>query len=154
MSDAGDRLARSRLAIIEQVQRRERRPDKDERRRERARRDGPEANEGGAEAGERDGAHWFSGIKHMASAWWRQHPARMGVDLVTPMLSSYASRKPVQFIGIAVGIGVVIAVARPWRLITAGGLIAALLKSSQLSSVLMSAMSAADFRKDPAPYDE
>ena len=149
MSVAGDRLARSRLALIEQVQRRERRHDKGERSRQ-AR---PQTEEDRDDSDARDGAHWFSGIKHMASAWWRQHPARMGVDLVTPMLSDYARRKPVQFIGIAVGIGVVVAVARPWRLITAGGLIAALMKSSQLSGMLMSAMSAADFRKDPPPYE-
>jgi hypothetical protein len=149
MSNAGDRLARSRLAIIEQVQRRERRHDKGERARPAA----PEAGEGSDDGGGSFGGQWFSGIKHMASAWWRQHPARMGVDLVTPLLSDYARRKPVQFIGIAVGIGVVVAVARPWRLITAGGLLAALLKSSQLSGALMAAMSAADFRKDPPPYE-
>jgi hypothetical protein len=143
MSEAGDRLARSRLAIIEQVQRRERRHERSE----------PQAAQDGNAGESPDAAHWFSGMKHMASAWWRQHPARMGVDLLTPMLSAYASRKPVQFIGIAVGLGVVVAVTRPWRLITAGGLLAALLKSSQLSGLVVSAMSAADLRRDAPPYE-
>jgi hypothetical protein len=42
-------------------------------------------------------------------------------------------------------------IARPWRLISVTGLLVAVLKSSQLSSVLMSAMSAADFKKDHEP---
>jgi hypothetical protein len=41
-----------------------------------------------------------------------------------------------------------VVVVRPWRLITVGGLLAALLKSSQVSSLVMSALSAADFQKD------
>jgi hypothetical protein len=42
----------------------------------------------------------------------------------------------------------VILLARPWKLISATGLVVALLKSSQLSALVMSAMSAADLQKD------
>ncbi len=150
MSGAGDRLARSRLAIIEQVQRR-RGPER-ESTRERARARGePEW----AYEDEREGMRgWFGGLKRALGTWWRHHPAHMGVELATPMLSSYARRKPVQFLGIAAAIGVVVVVARPWRLITVGGLLAALLKSSQVSALLMSALSAADFQKDHRrPYE-
>ena len=67
------------------------------------------------------------------------------------MLETYARRKPLQFLGIAAAAGAVIVVARPWRLISATGLVMALLKSSQLSGLVMSAMSAADFEKDHRP---
>lgn len=142
MSAAGDRLARTRLAIIEQVQRRERRSGGRE---ERAR----EPN-GSYEV---PGEGWLGHIKRSLGIWWRHHPAHMGVELATPMLSAYARRKPMQFLGISALLGAVFVVARPWRLISATGILVALLKSTQLSGLLMSAMSAADFQKDDRPYE-
>jgi hypothetical protein len=156
MTDASDRLARSRLAIIEQVQRKDRRAGGNREReharaqqRERGEPEGPHDDE------DDEGiAGWFGGLKHALGTWWRHHPAHMGVELVTPLLATYARRKPFQFLGIAVAAGAVIAVARPWRLITVGGLLAAVLKSSQLSGLLMSALAAADFQKDHRrPYE-
>jgi hypothetical protein len=47
--------------------------------------------------------------------------------------------------------GAVLMLARPWRLISVTTLVVAVLKSSQLSSLLMSALSAADFGRDMAP---
>lgn len=147
MSEAGDRLARTRLAIIEQVHRRDRRGS--EREHARAHRD----------AGEPEGAYedtgegWFGHVRRALGTWWRHHPAHMGIELATPMLSAYARRKPMQFLGISALVGAVVVVARPWRLISATGIVVALLKSSQLSGLLMSAMSAADFRKDDRPYE-
>lgn len=80
----------------------------------------------------------------MATSWWRHHPAHTALELATPVLSSYAARKPFQYLGIAALAGAVIAVARPWRLVSMTGLLVAVLKSSQLSSVVMSAMAGAD----------
>lgn len=150
MSDAGDRLARSRLAIIEQAQRRPGGRDS-ERQREhaRARREAGEPERGH----EGRGAGWFGHVKHALGTWWRHHPAHMGVELATPLLSEYASKKPLRFLGIAAAVGAAVVVARPWRLVSATGIAVALLKSSQLSALLMSALSAADFQKDDRPYD-
>ena len=39
-------------------------------------------------------------------------------------------------------------VARPWRLISVTGLIVAIVKSSQLSGLVMSAMAGSEFGKD------
>jgi hypothetical protein len=153
MSDAGDRLARTRLAIIDQVQRRERRSagrgKEGERGHARAQgeREGPEGED------EEPGAGWFGHVKRALGTWWRHHPAHMGVELATPLLSAYAQRKPLQFLGIAAAVGAVVMVARPWRLISATGIVVALVKSSQLSSLIMSALSAADFQKDHRPYE-
>lgn len=149
MSDAGDRLARSRLAIIQQVQRRERRPGRDDRQRGRAQREAT----GSDSDGEESGGGWFGHVRHALGTWWRHHPAHMGVELATPLLSSYARSKPLQFLGIAAAVGAALMVARPWRLISATGLVVALLKSSQLSTLLVSALSAADLGKDDRPYD-
>jgi hypothetical protein len=152
MSDAADKLARSRLAIIEHLQRRERSDEKNEtwsaRQREESEQDEQDWDQSDEDE---DPARWFARLKRAAVEWWRSHPARLGVELAKPILSRYAARKPAQFLGIAVGVGALVVFARPWRLISVTGLIVALLKSSQLSSVVMSAMSTADFKKDQEP---
>ncbi len=150
MGDAAEKLARTRLAIVDQIQRRDRKATS----RDDSRGEEPSASEDAWEEPYPDGggpASWFAHAKHAALAWWRHHPAHLGLELATPALSAYARRKPVQFLGIAAAVGAVAMVARPWRLISATGLIVALVKSSQLSSVIMSAMSAADFQKDHTP---
>ena len=149
MSDAADKLALTRLAIIAHVQRRERRREKprsgDESETEV---DDDEWAEDAPSGGRRS---WFAGFKRAGSTWWRHHPARMGLDMATPMLSAYAARKPLQYLGFAALLGAVLVVTRPWRLISLTGLLVALVKSSQLSSMVLSAMSAADYGKDQRP---
>jgi hypothetical protein len=77
----------------------------------------------------------------------------MGLELATPALSAFADKKPLQFLGIAAAVGAVVVIARPWRLISVTGLLVAIAKSSQLSTILLSALSAADYRKDRQPYE-
>jgi len=151
MSDAADRLARTRLAIINQIQNRERRPQrgKSERRRERE----PAADEAPEGEPEDGGSGWLGQFRRAASAWWRHHPAHLGLELATPVLSEYASRKPLQYLGIAAAVGAALVIVRPWRLISLTGVLMAIAKSSQLSSVLLSALSAADYPKDRNPYE-
>jgi hypothetical protein len=146
MSQAADKLARTRLAIIDQIHRRSRN-------REGRRGGGDQDNETGGEWEEsgRGAANWFAGFKRAATTWWRQHPASMGLELATPLLSEYAGKQPVRFLAVAAVVGATVVVARPWRLISATGLLVALLKSSQLSSLLMSAMSGAGYPEDRPP---
>ena len=63
-------------------------------------------------------------------------------------MRGYARRKPLQLLAISAAAGAALTFTRPWRLISLTTLIVALLKSSQLSNLLMAAMSAADYRKD------
>lgn len=157
MSDAADKLAQTRLAIIAHLQGRERRhehrgaeryadPQQDAQDEDATAR--PRARSGGRGAGRRGPAGWLHHAQHVARSWWRHHPASTGLELVTPALSSYAARKPVQYLAIAAAAGALIMVVRPWRLISVTGLIVAIVKSSQLSSVVMAAMSGADFGKE------
>lgn len=146
MSDAADRLSRSRLAILDQIQPRERPRARDNARRREREADSGEPLEDEAAANGAGG--WFARIRRAARTWWRYHPAHMGLELATPALSAYAGRKPLQFLGIAAAVGAVLVIARPWRLISVTGLLVAIAKSSQLSTVLMSALSAADYQRD------
>lgn len=159
MSAAADKLAQTRLAIIAHVQARERHH---ERRRPEVEDHDPFESEphepsrarrllnrvdprGGRAAG------WLGRGRRIVRTWWRQHPASVGLDLARPALSSYAAQKPAQYLGIAMATGAVLMLVRPWRLVSATGVAVALLKSSQLSSLLMSAVAGADFGQEDEP---
>lgn len=140
MSDGGDKLTQSRRAIVEYIQRRDRRPEKNGEAGTAAD-DAESSNEGGAAARERG---WFGSMKQAAAVWWRHHPAHMALEVATPLLAGYTREKPVQVLGIAAAAGVALVLLRPWRLISLTTVLLAVVKSSQLSSVVISAMSAAD----------
>lgn len=154
MSGAADKLAQTRLAIIAHLQSRERRHEHRHADRyadpaEQAAGGGePPPRRPGAGPRHRSPAGWLHHAQHLAGAWWRRHPASMGMELVTPVLSDYAARKPVRYLAIAAATGAVVMLVRPWRLISVTGLIVALVKSSQLSGLVMSAMAGADFGKE------
>ena len=151
MSDAADRLARTRLAIIKQIQQPEGRNERGDKHRQRERESRVDDATEPASIGPGGASGWFARFRQAASTWWRYHPAHMGLELATPALSAFAERKPMQYLGVAAAIGAVVIIARPWRLISVGGLLMAVARSSQLSSVLLSALSAADFPKDKEP---
>ena len=144
MSDAADKLAKTRLAIIEHIYRKDRRHERRDARDEGDAEDAvdddwyDEQDYGSGPAG------WFAQVKHTVRMWWRQHPASLGLEMATPALSAYAARKPLQFLGIAAAVGAVVVVTRPWRLISLTGVLVALAKSSQLSGLVMSAMASGD----------
>ena len=132
MSGASDRLARSRLALIEHVHRKELKGG-------RTQPDGEQWE--AAQAAAASGGGWFTRIKRAAQSYWRHHPARMGVQVATPILSQYARKQPLAYMGIAAAAGAVVMIARPWRLVSITGVLVALAKSPQLAGVVMSAMS-------------
>lgn len=151
--EGAEKLARSRLALLNYLTRKERKKaaqeahdEAQEHAEDAAYLPGRPAGSGGA-AGRRF-TGWGGGLRRAAHAWWRHHPAHMALELATPALSSYGRRNPVRYLGIAATVGAVVLVARPWKLISATGLLVAVLKSSQLSSLVISAMSAADLHAD------
>lgn len=146
MSEASDKLARSRQAILEHIARRQRRYDPREE--SPAAYDDAQAAFAPEEEPYRGGGGWFGRFQHAVGTWWRYHPAHMAVELTTPLMRSYARRKPLQLLAISAAAGAALTFARPWRLISLTTLVVAVLKSSQLSHLLMAAMSAADYRED------
>jgi hypothetical protein len=152
-----DRLERTRLAILEHVHRKEQRKHKAPEvapqpvfesdlegapptARSRVRKGGP--------------AGWLGHARDMVDDWWRYHPAHMAGDLARPALASYASRKPVQYLAIAAGAGVLLLLLRPWKLISATGVLVAVAKSPQVASLVMSAMATSHNPRDDEPIDE
>lgn len=81
-------------------------------------------------------------------AWWQHHPMHVAVDIGRPFLNNYARDKPLQLIGIAAGLGAAAIFVKPWRLVSVTGLAVAALKSSKLSTTLLSLLQ----RTAPRPY--
>lgn len=141
-----EKLDRSRLAIVEYLTGRERRPD---------RHAAGDENEAGREAhgdtyadGQDEAGdgwfarnRWLGGMSSAARTWWHNHPAQMAVEIATPALRSYIRRRPFQVLALSAGVGALLVVTRPWRLISLTTLVVAIVKSSQLSGVVMSALS-------------
>lgn len=130
MSNASQRLAQSRAAIVSQLRRGDRRPEAGS-----SARDQSSEQAGGRQA--QGPGTWMDTAARALRAWWENHPAHLALELATPALTRYASEKPLQLVAIAVGVGALVAVARPWRLVSATGIALALLKSSQLQGTLM-----------------
>lgn len=158
MSEASDKLAHSRQAIVDQVRRKEHRSS-------RAVRASAAEGEGAGNRGQAHdpaypddaddadgpgprGSGWTGRLRYATRTWWRHHPAHMAVELVTPALADYAHHRPGRLLGISAALGALVVVTRPWKLISATGLLVAILKSSQISTLVMSAMSAADYQRD------
>lgn len=81
-------------------------------------------------------------IKQVAGSWWRGHPAHLALDIAKPLLQTYAEQKPLKLLGISAGLGAAAVLLRPWRLISLTGLAATLLKSTEMSGVVHSLLSA------------
>jgi hypothetical protein len=161
VSQGSDRLERSRLAILEHLHRREQR-------RHPASQDSlanHESGEGQSGTGTSTGTGrpharhgrpgaWVETARDAVDHWWRYHPAHMAVDIARPALSSYARRKPLQYLGIAAAAGAVIFLLRPWKLISVTGVLVALVKSPQVTGMVMSALSSGQNPEDDPPVPE
>ena len=83
----------------------------------------------------------WSAAKYGVRAWWEFHPVRAVGAIAEPLVADYAERKPFRLLGMAAGVGALVVVAKPWRLVSVGGLAVAALKSSQASSLVLSLIS-------------
>ena len=77
-------------------------------------------------------------LKHTIHGWWQHHPAQLALDLAIPVLGKYAEKKPLQLLGLAAGAGAAIVLIRPWRLVSVTGLLLTALKSSKVSTLVLS----------------
>lgn len=84
---------------------------------------------------------WFSVARRSLRAWWEFHPVRVVGSIAEPVLAEYARQRPLKLVGIAAGVGAIVVVTRPWRLVSIGGLAVAALKSSQVSNFALSLLS-------------
>ena len=136
-----EKLARSRLALIEYLAHGEKsHTPRDER--TALGDDGAAQHElhGDEAAGVFSRGGWVGSMTSAARAWWSHHPAQLAVEMATPALRSYMRKRPFQVLAVSAGVGALLVVTRPWRLISLTTLVVAIVKSSQLSGVVMSAL--------------
>ena len=141
------RLAASRLAIVQSMDRDHREDSQD---------DTPDgapsqpaeadyASSAGASRSNRSHSSGLNGlwrsVRRTTSAWWRSQPACLAVDVVQPMVEKYARANPLKLIGMAAAVGAVVVIAKPWRLISVTGVLVAALRSTQMSSLIASVLS-------------
>jgi hypothetical protein len=132
---AAEKLARSRLAIVKYLARNEGRSDDSSV-------DPLEADGKPVEPRERRPRRsgWIGGLSSGAKAWWDQHPAQMALEMASPVLGRTMRKHPFQVLAASAAVGALVVVTRPWRLISLTTLVVAIVKSSQLSGVVMSAL--------------
>jgi hypothetical protein len=145
MSSASDRLARSRMAIIEHVYRKDARKDGFAKAAHHVQRD---AEEWEADEIATAGNGLLARVKRAVKDFWRHHPARLGLEVATPLLARYAAKNPAAYVSIAALSGAVFVAARPWRLLSVTGVLVALAKSPQLAGAVMAAMSGGDWDEE------
>jgi hypothetical protein len=86
---------------------------------------------------------WWRIARRTLGVWWHNHPAYSAALVAQPVLARYARQKPLQVIGIAVAVGAAAVVIKPWRLISVGAVLAATLKSQDMTRLVMSLMAQA-----------
>ena len=125
-----DRLATSRRAIVRYM--RDGRPSEPEY---------PGDLEYGLDAPPPAEAGKWQFFKNTVHSWWQHHPAHLAVALLKPALSRYAEQQPLRLLGLAAGAGAALIWVRPWRLVSITGLIFTTLKSSEVSTLVLSLLS-------------
>lgn len=80
-------------------------------------------------------------LKRAVQTWWYHHPAHVALGLARPVMGKYASEHPVQLLALAASAGALAVVAKPWRLISLGGLLLSTMKSANITSILLSMLS-------------
>lgn len=129
MTESGDRLARTRLAIIELMQASDR---------GRPRSKDASATDPAAQAAATHGR--WAGLRAAGRDYWSNHPARMVIELAIPAVTAYAQKHPAHLVALSAAAGALLVLARPWRLLSVTGLVLAALRSPQLSSMVLSAL--------------
>lgn len=105
-------------------------------------------------SGRRDGLGgnvWFSVGRSLAERWWQRHPAHAAGQLARPLLENYARKQPAKLMAIAAATGAVVVLVKPWRLLSATAVLAAVLKTSDVADIVTTLMqkTTSPPRKDP-----
>jgi hypothetical protein len=96
---------------------------------------------------------WRTVASHMVQRWWRRHPANAAGQLAQPLLERYAREQPAKLVAAAAATGALVVLTRPWRLLPAAGIVAAILKSSDAADLITTLMkkTSAPPKKDSSP---
>ncbi|WP_168921172.1 hypothetical protein [Polaromonas vacuolata] len=81
-------------------------------------------------------SHWDI-LKHTVKVWWHHHPANIAYDMVQPLVKIYAAEHPFKILAVSAGVGAAAVLIKPWRLVSVSALLVSAMRSSNISSVVM-----------------
>lgn len=76
---------------------------------------------------------WEDLARHLGRRWWQRHPANAAAQLARPALARYATAHPATLMAGAATVGAIAMLVKPWRLLSASAVAAALFKSSDVA---------------------
>lgn len=68
--------------------------------------------------------------------WWRRSHLSTAVELGTPFLQEYAARHPAKLMAGAAGVGSLVVLVKPWRLLSLGMVVGLLVRSTNLAGIV------------------
>ncbi|MDM0051810.1 hypothetical protein [Variovorax sp. J22R115] len=135
-----ERLAISRRALVSQLQGESRR----------ARDEPPLIESPPRSPGTSAQFAWGAVAQNVARRWWRRHPANAVAQVARPLLERYAREEPAKLMAAAAGVGALLVLIKPWRLLSITAVVAAALKTSDTADLVNTLMQKnANPRKDP-----
>jgi len=78
--------------------------------------------------------------RNLIERWWSRHPANAAGHLARPFLERYARQQPVKLLAISAGVGALVILIKPWRLLSVTALLAAFLKTSNVADMVTTLM--------------
>ncbi len=98
------------------------------------------------------GSVWWRLLKRTALRWWQRHPASTVTEVAVPLLGAYTRQEPLKVLGVAALLGAAVVVTRPWRLLSAGALLAATFRPADMSALVLSMLGqvSSDASRNPA----
>ena len=151
MSDATDRLERSRAALAEAMRRggfgprpgKSARPERSERTARPAghapQAPGATGGEGGREPRDDRPPPWQRWMD-IARRRWQSHPLHLVGEIAVPALGAWAARRPLAFLAVAAAAGACLVAARPWRALSGTGLLVLALRGMGVPSFVLSGL--------------
>lgn len=76
----------------------------------------------------------FAPVRWLQS-WWQHHPAHAVVDLGRPYLETYAQRHPGKLVAMSAGVGAVLWLVKPWRLLSTAAIVSLVVKTGAKEAI-------------------
>lgn len=80
----------------------------------------------------------WNNAMHALLIWWQRHPASAVFELANPLMREYGGSHPFKLLGVSALIGSAVVMVKPWRMMSVGSWMVAAVKSSGLTSAILS----------------
>lgn len=75
--------------------------------------------------------------------WWTRHPLNTAVEVSRPLLDRYAHRHPGRLVAYGAGVGGLLVILKPWRLLSLATVVTLLFKGSDIAATVTSLVGSA-----------